>query len=91
MGGIDRREELLTAIVKGLVDNEAEVKVKATVTDGSVIYDVKVADSDVGKVLGKRGMYAEALRTLFGGIYGKIDKKMYLQISDPRKDKDRYG
>jgi hypothetical protein len=78
-------EKALLAIIEMLVDAPSDVRVDATVTNHSAVFDIHVADADVGKVLGKKGVHAHALRTLFGAIYGKIGKRLHLQVVDPRR------
>ena len=78
-------EKALLAILEMLVDSPGQVKLDSTVTNHSAVFDIHVADSDVGKVLGKKGIHAHALRTLFGAIYGKLGKRLHLQVVDPRR------
>jgi predicted RNA-binding protein YlqC (UPF0109 family) len=78
-------EKALRAIIEMLVDVPGDVRLEATVTNHSAVFDIHVADADVGKVLGKKGVHAHALRTLFGAIYGKLGKRLHLQVVDPRR------
>ena len=82
-----KEEQLISDIVHCLVDQVEDVKIDVTLTDHTAVYDIKVADIDVGKVLGKKGTHAAALRTIFSAIYGKIGKKLHLQVVDPRRQK----
>jgi hypothetical protein len=81
----DNEEKALLAILEMLVDAPGQVKLESTVTKHSAVFDIHVADADVGKVLGKKGIHAHALRTLFGAIYGKLGKRLHLQVVDPRR------
>jgi hypothetical protein len=78
-------EKALLALIEMLVDAPSDVRVDATITNHSAVFDIHVADADVGKVLGKKGAHAHALRTLFSAIYGKIGKRLHLQVVDPRR------
>ena len=77
--------KLIRDIIDLLVDKKDEVEISATVTAHTAVFDIKVADGDVGKVLGRKGNHADALRTIFGAIFGKSGKKLHLQVVDPRK------
>ena len=78
-------EQLITKIIKSLVDDLESVKISATISEHTAVYDISVSDKDVGKVLGKKGSHADALRTIFGAIYGRVGKKLHLRIIDPKK------
>ena len=82
-------KELLKEVISLLVDKQDKVEVVCTITAHTAVYDIRVDNSDVGKVLGRKGIYADALRTLFGAIYGKTGKKLHLQIVNERKGKER--
>jgi uncharacterized protein len=74
--------ELVEYIVHSLVDKPEEVKVSTIPGNEEVILELRVADSDVGKVIGKNGSVARALRTLLSSA-GLQDKKTYsLEIID---------
>ncbi|MEF3244361.1 MAG: KH domain-containing protein [Caldisericaceae bacterium] len=78
-------KELIETIVKALVDKPEEVKVSEVAGETAVIFEVKVADSDIGKVIGKQGKTANALRTIVKAASSKIGKAATIQInSRPR-------
>ncbi|PMP67138.1 KH domain-containing protein [Caldisericum exile] len=78
-------KELIETIVKALVDKPEEVKVTEVAGETAVIYEIKVADSDIGKVIGKQGKTANALRTIVKAASSKIGKAASIQInSKPR-------
>ena len=78
-------EETVKEIIYMLVDDKEAVNISTTITPHTAVFDISVADKDVGKVLGKRGSHADALRVLIGAIYGKSGRKLHLQIVDPRR------
>jgi len=78
-------EVLLQELVQHLADIPGEVRIDAHVTEHTAAFDIHVAESDVGKVLGKKGRNAYALRDLFNAIYGKYGKRLHLQVIDPRR------
>ena len=57
-------KELLEIIAKQLVDNPEEVVVTETTTDRGTVLELRVAQSDMGKVIGKQGKIAKAIRTV---------------------------
>jgi hypothetical protein len=77
--------ELLYRIVQGLVDRPDEVKINHIDGESLVVVEIRVADDDVRKALGKKGANAEALRQLFGAVYGREGKRLHLQVIDPRR------
>ena len=76
---------LIESVVCGMVDLTNEVDIECHVSSTTAIVDIRVADSDVGKVLGKKGVYAEALRMVFGAIYGKQGKRLVLSVIPSRR------
>lgn len=76
----DRLRELLLYMVQQLVDAPALADVSTTEGQHTVILEVKVAPSDVGKVIGKKGRIADALRTILSAAAGKQGKRALLEI-----------
>lgn len=73
-------EELVTYIAKSLVDTPDEVKTTTTVEDDTVLIELSVAQEDLGKVIGKQGRTARAMRSLLAATASKTDKKSRLDI-----------
>jgi uncharacterized protein len=73
-------KELITYIAKALVDNPDEVKVTEVEGDQTAVLELKVAKEDLGKVIGKQGRTARAMRTLLGAASAKIKKRTVLEI-----------
>lgn len=71
---------LVETIVRSLVDNPGEVQVKQIEGEKTVIVEVKVAPSDLGKVIGKEGRIATAIRTLVRAAATKMGKKVTVEI-----------
>jgi len=71
---------LIETIVRSLVDNPSEVQVKQIEGEKTVIVEVKVAPSDLGKVIGKEGRIATAIRTLARAAATKMGKKVTVEI-----------
>lgn len=73
-------KELITYIAKALVDNPDEVNVTEVEGDQTSVLELKVAKEDLGKVIGKQGRTARAMRTLLGAASAKIKKRTVLEI-----------
>jgi hypothetical protein len=75
-------EELLEYLAKRLVDKPDEVRVVRTERDGAVVLELHVAEDDVGKVIGRQGRIARALRTLVRASGGRRHERAVLEIVD---------
>lgn len=71
---------LVEVIAKALVDTPDAVTVEETERDGNTIIMLKVAESDMGKVIGKQGRIAKALRTVVRAAAIKENKKVIVDI-----------
>ncbi|MBK8134614.1 MAG: KH domain-containing protein [Chloroflexi bacterium] len=72
-------DELVQFIAKSLVDNPDDVSVRRKETSGSVIVHLKVSAADMGRVIGKQGRIANAMRTLLR-VVAPEDKRVILEI-----------
>jgi len=73
-------EELIAVIARSLVDNPESVKVTSTDEDDNVTVELSVAAEDLGKVIGKQGRTARALRSILAAAAAKVDKRSRLEI-----------
>ena len=73
---------LLEVIAKSLVDNPDEVVVTEKETEKGLVLELKVAPSDMGKVIGKQGRIAKAIRSVVKAAAAKEDKKVIVDILD---------
>ena len=73
-------KELVEVIAKSLVDYPEEVQVTETENDKAVVLELKVAQSDMGKVIGKQGRIAKAIRTVVKAAASKEDRKVIVEI-----------
>jgi uncharacterized protein len=73
-------KELVEYIVKALVDHPDEVAVTETATTNNVIIELKVAPDDMGRVIGKDGRVANAIRVLLRVAATKLGKRVTLEI-----------
>ena len=72
--------ELLTYMAKSLVSNPDEVQVKKTERGNTVIFELSVAPDDMGKILGKNGKRAQAIRSIMKAKYLKSGKRVVVDI-----------
>ncbi|MGN0158075.1 MAG: KH domain-containing protein [Brotaphodocola sp.] len=73
-------KDLVEVIAKALVDNPDEVVVTETEKDGETLIELKVASSDMGKVIGKQGRIAKAIRSVVKAAASKEEKKVVVDI-----------
>ena len=73
-------KELVEVIAKSLVDYPEEVVVTETENDKTIVVDLHVASSDMGKVIGKQGRIAKAIRSVVKAAASKSDKKVVVDI-----------
>lgn len=73
-------KELIQYIVRAIVDNPDEVSVSEIEGGQTTVLELKVAKSDLGKVIGKQGRNAQAIRTILGAVSAKIKKRVVLEI-----------
>ncbi len=73
-------EKLVETIAKALVDAPESVVVKSTETDEQITVSLTVAKDDMGKVIGKKGRIAKAIRVVVGAAAVKEDKRVNVEI-----------
>lgn len=75
-------KELVEVITKALVDSPDEVVVTEREDKKTTVLEVRVADADMGKVIGKQGRIAKAIRSVVKAAAAKEDKKVVVDIMD---------
>jgi len=73
-------KELVEYIAKALVDHPEQVDVREVQGERSIVLELRVAPEDVGKVIGKQGRIAKALRTVVGAAAMKENKRVMVEI-----------
>ena len=75
-------QELLTVIAQGLVDDPTAVKVTADEPneDGTIVYHISVAEADMGRIIGKQGRIAKAIRSVVKAAASREEKKVIVEI-----------
>ena len=73
-------KELIQYIAKALVDSPDDVRVSEVVGEQTTVIELHVAKEDIGKVIGKQGKTARAMRTILSAASTKIRKRSFLEI-----------
>ena len=73
-------KEILELIITNLVDNKDEVSIEEIINNKNVDYKVKVSKEDMGKVIGKQGRIAKAIRAVVKAAASKEDQKVVVDI-----------
>ena len=73
-------KELVEAIAKALVDNPDQVQVRAVEGEMVTVFELRVHASDLGKVIGKQGRTAQAIRMILSAVGVKLRKRFTLEI-----------
>lgn len=74
--------ELLEFLVKSLVEDPEAVQVEELEEDGDLVYEISVADGDLGRVIGKGGRVANAIRTIAKAAAVRLDRRVIVDILD---------
>ena len=73
-------EEFLKVIVSNLVDNKEAIEINTIDNEKSVTFEVKVAQEDMGKVIGKQGRIAQSIRNVMKAVANKEHKKVAVEF-----------
>ncbi len=74
--------ELIKHIVQALVDHPEQVAISAVEGKQSTVLEIKVAKEDIGKIIGKQGRTAQAIRTILNAASAKAKKRTIMEILD---------
>ena len=75
-------KDLLTYIVQSLVDHPDEVSVTERETGGGTVFEIRVADGDMGKVIGRQGRIIKEIRILMKAVAQRKGKKVSVEVLD---------
>lgn len=75
-------DELLKFLVKALVEDENSVEVEKEEDEKTITYRVKVASSDLGKIIGKNGRTATSIRAVMRSVAAKSHKKVFVKFGE---------
>jgi len=76
----DELHDLVTSLARALVDDPGSVDVRAITGRSMSVYEIRVARSDVGKLIGKEGRTLRALRTIVAAVGSKLQRKALVEI-----------
>ena len=77
---MERLNELVSYIAKSLVDNPDKVEVREVAGEQTAVLELKVAPEDLGKIIGKQGKTAKAIRTILAAAAAKMKRRAVLEI-----------
>lgn len=80
---MEQDAQFLEYVVKALVDNPNDVKIKRTVDEMGVLMNLDVNPADMGKIIGREGNTAKAIRTLLRVVGMKNNARVNLKINEP--------
>ena len=80
---MERDQQFLEYVVKALADNPDDVKIRRTVDEMGVLLTLSVNKDDMGKVIGRSGATAKAIRTILRVVGMKNDARVNLKIEEP--------
>ena len=73
-------KEVLETIIRSLVDNQEGVEIKEVEGEKNIIFEVRVAEEDMGKVIGRQGKNAKSIRTVMKAVANRKDKKVTVEF-----------
>ena len=73
-------KEILETIITSLVDNKEAVEIKETENENQIVFEVKVAQEDMGKVIGRQGRIAKSIRTVIKATANKEQKRATVEF-----------
>ena len=85
----ERDQEFLEYVVGAIVDNPSDVVINRTVDERGVLLELTVNPDDMGKIIGKAGATAKAIRTLLRVLGAKNDARFNLKITEPGGEDSR--
>ena len=88
---MERDEQFLDHVIKALVDHPEDVKINRTVDEMGVLLTLSVHQDDMGKVIGRSGATAKAIRTVLRVVGMKNDARVNLKIEEPEGSERRPG
>ncbi|MCI8272468.1 MAG: KH domain-containing protein [Clostridia bacterium] len=75
-------KEVLETIIRNLVDNQDKVEIKELEGERTITFEVKVAEEDMGRVIGVQGKIAQSIRAIMRSIANKKDKRVTVEFID---------
>ena len=79
-GRLENMKEILETIILSLVEDKTAVQIEEKSNEKAISFEVKVAEKDMGKVIGKEGKIAKSIRTVMKAVAGKERKKVSIEF-----------
>ena len=73
-------KEILQSIIESLVENKEKVEIKEVSGEQSIVFEVKVSESDMGRIIGKQGKIANSIRTIMKAVASKEKKRISVEF-----------
>ena len=73
-------KEVLETIIKNFVDSPEAIEIKEVEGEKNIIFEVKVAEEDMGKIIGRQGKIDQSIRTVMRAVANRKDKKVTVEI-----------
>ena len=75
-----KMKNVLETIIKSLVDNTEAIEIKEVENEKTIVFEVKVAEEDFGKIIGRQGKIAQSIRTVMRAVAKRKDKKVTVEF-----------
>lgn len=75
-------KEILQTIIESLVEDKEGIQINQINGERSIVFEVKVSEKDMGRVIGKEGRIAKSIRTIFKAVAAKEQKKVTIEFID---------
>ena len=73
-------KDILQTIIENLVDDKASISINEIEGEKSVVFEVKVAETDMGKIIGKQGKIAQSIRSIMKAVSAKEHKRVSVEF-----------
>ena len=73
-------KEVLQTIIENLVDDKASISINEIEGERSIVFEVKVAENDMGKIIGKQGKIAQSIRSIMKAVSAKEHKRVSVEF-----------
>ena len=73
-------KEILQTIIENLVDNKEAISINEVEGERSIVFEVKVSENDMGKIIGKQGKIAQSIRTVMKAVASKEHKRVSVEF-----------
>ena len=75
-------KEVLQTIIEALVEEKSEIQINQIDGEKTTVFEVRVSEKDMGRIIGKEGRIAKAIRTIFKAAFAKEQKKVTIEFID---------